>query len=190
MATWLGERVRDIVRNRRSRGRGQSMVDFALTLPLFMFMVAAAIEMGWAFNAFITVSGLSRDGARQGNNMTNSTICNLVSKEANRLTSTPLQVIVTRTVDTSSSSNQSIDTLAASSSCACQDGIVTGTSSGHLLQSTGVATERSIQVEVQYTHRQLLGMAIDPLPQTFLMDSVAKFPVAPYLTTFGVTSSC
>ncbi|GEM_PF-4289007 len=192
MATWLGKRLRDTMRNRRSRSRGQSMVDFALTLPMFMFMIAASIELGWAFNAFITVTSISRDGARQGISMTNATICNLVAKEGIRLTSTPMYVVITRTVDSGTTNNQSVDVLNASSSCACTDVpvLVSSTSSGHKLVSTGSATERSIQVEVQYNHHQLLGMAIDPLPQSFAMDSVSKFPVAPYYTSFTTTGSC
>lgn len=170
---------------RRGRTRGQSMVEFTLIFPLLMFMVAATIEMGWAYNAYITVTNSARDVSRSGLNLTNSQICNLVLSQTNRLTGTK-QVIITRTKDTSGTNNESVDTL--NNSCTCADSIVASTASGHLVRNGTV--ERALRVEVRYTHSLLLGMDIAPFDDTMVMHSTAKFPVAPYYTAWNTTGAC
>lgn len=161
------------------------MVEFTLIFPLLMFMVAATIEMGWAYNAYITVTNSARDVSRSGLNLTNAQICNLVLSQTNRLTGTK-QVIITRTKDTSGTNNESVDTL--NNSCTCADGVVASTSSGHLVRNGTV--ERALRVEVRYTHSLLLGMDIAPFDDTMVMTSNAKFPVAPYYTAWNTTGAC
>ncbi len=47
-----------------SRGHGQSMVEFALILPLFVLFIVGIFELGRAFFAFIAISNAAREGAR------------------------------------------------------------------------------------------------------------------------------
>jgi Flp pilus assembly protein TadG len=61
-------RSRRIVRA-RSRGqgmRGQSLVEFALVVPVFLLIVAGMIDFGLALNASITISNAAREGGRLG----------------------------------------------------------------------------------------------------------------------------
>jgi Flp pilus assembly protein TadG len=44
--------------------RGQSLVEFALILPLLLLLLMGIIEFGRIFNAYLVISNLSRDGAR------------------------------------------------------------------------------------------------------------------------------
>lgn len=47
-----------------SHGHGQSMVEFALILPLFVLFIVGIFELGRAFFAFISISNAAREGAR------------------------------------------------------------------------------------------------------------------------------
>ena len=50
----------------RRRGRGQSLVEFALVFPLFILLVMAVIEFAFAFNANLAIAFASRDAALVG----------------------------------------------------------------------------------------------------------------------------
>ncbi len=51
---------------RRRSERGQSLVEFALVLmPLFVILLAI-IQFGLIFNAYVTITNASREGARNG----------------------------------------------------------------------------------------------------------------------------
>lgn len=56
-----------IVRHsRRSGRRGQSLVEFALVLPLFLLMLAGIVDFGMGLATSITVTNAAREGARLG----------------------------------------------------------------------------------------------------------------------------
>lgn len=44
----------------------QSIVEFALVLPLLLFLVVGIIQFGLIFNAYITLTNAVREGAREG----------------------------------------------------------------------------------------------------------------------------
>ena len=45
--------------------KGQSLVEFALVLPLFLFLVFAIIYAGMLFHDYTTLSGIARSAARE-----------------------------------------------------------------------------------------------------------------------------
>jgi Flp pilus assembly protein TadG len=47
----------------RARARGQSLVEFSLVLPLFLTILLAIIEFGFAFNSVLAVNFASRNAA-------------------------------------------------------------------------------------------------------------------------------
>ncbi len=49
---------------RRGRRRGQSMVEFALVIPIFMLILAGILDFGFALYSRMTVINAARDGAR------------------------------------------------------------------------------------------------------------------------------
>lgn len=51
---------------RRQRDRGATLVEAALVFPILMLIVVGILELGMAFKDFLTVSYLSREGARIG----------------------------------------------------------------------------------------------------------------------------
>ncbi len=64
-----GARVEPGVGRRRRRRRGewgQSLVEFALVLPLFLVLLLGTIDFGWALRAYITATNAAREGARLG----------------------------------------------------------------------------------------------------------------------------
>ena len=42
------------------------MVEFALVIPIFLIIVMATIDFGWAFRSYITTTNAAREGARLG----------------------------------------------------------------------------------------------------------------------------
>jgi Flp pilus assembly protein TadG len=56
----LTGRGRSLFRKRK----GQSMVEFALILPLFVLFIIGIFELGRAFFAFIAITNAAREGAR------------------------------------------------------------------------------------------------------------------------------
>jgi Flp pilus assembly protein TadG len=49
-----------------NRGTGQSLVEFALILPLMVLIIAGLFDLGRAFFASITITNAAREGARYG----------------------------------------------------------------------------------------------------------------------------
>ncbi len=48
------------------RQRGQSVVELALVLPLFLVIVMATVDFGWALHSYIVITNAAREGAREG----------------------------------------------------------------------------------------------------------------------------
>jgi Flp pilus assembly protein TadG len=53
-------------KNLVTRMKGQSMVEFALVLPLLVLIIAGIFDLGRAFFALITITNAAREGARFG----------------------------------------------------------------------------------------------------------------------------
>ncbi len=50
----------------RSGARGQSMVEFALVVPMVLVLLCAVVDMGRAYSAWVTTTNAAREGARLG----------------------------------------------------------------------------------------------------------------------------
>jgi hypothetical protein len=72
---------------RRRNKRGQSLVEFAITLPILMFLVLGMVEMGWAINHNTTIVTATRQGARVGAELVNGS--NSCSNNTNAATVDP-----------------------------------------------------------------------------------------------------
>lgn len=46
--------------------RAQNLVELALVVPLFLVLIMATIDFGWAFRGYITATNSAREGARMG----------------------------------------------------------------------------------------------------------------------------
>lgn len=54
-------------KNKKAEGeRGQSLVEFALILPIFLLLVFAIVDFGMGLYSWITVTNAAREGARLG----------------------------------------------------------------------------------------------------------------------------
>jgi Flp pilus assembly protein TadG len=81
---------------RRAKGRGQSLVEFAIILPVFLLIAYGVIDFGLAFDASIGISNAAREGAREGATLPNTTAINdRVREVAGRLNNSNLSVNVT-----------------------------------------------------------------------------------------------
>jgi Flp pilus assembly protein TadG len=61
-----GRRARGNRRAGHARQRGQALVEFALVLPVFLLVVMAIVDFGWALRSYITITNSAREGARLG----------------------------------------------------------------------------------------------------------------------------
>src|SRR5437899_12563908 len=68
--------------------RGQALVEFAVALPILIFLVAGVLEMGRGYSYAVAVSDAARDGARYVAGKTASTngpglaaMCNLITAD-------------------------------------------------------------------------------------------------------------
>lgn len=52
--------------HRPAEQSGQSLVEFALLFPVLLLILLGAIDLGRAFNAYVTITNASREGARYG----------------------------------------------------------------------------------------------------------------------------
>ena len=51
---------------RRRRERGQSLVETAIVFPILLLLLAAVVDFGRAFDAYIVLTNAAREGARWG----------------------------------------------------------------------------------------------------------------------------
>jgi len=58
--------LRRIIRRTGRREGGQSLVEFALVLPIFLLVLFAIVDFGMGFHAWITITNSAREGARLG----------------------------------------------------------------------------------------------------------------------------
>lgn len=83
-------------RRRREKTRGQSLVEFALILPVFFLIMFGIVDFGLAFDAAIGISNAAREGARQGTTRpTAAAITARVRTVAGRLNDSRLTVTIT-----------------------------------------------------------------------------------------------
>jgi Flp pilus assembly protein TadG len=62
----VGDVLGIAIRKKNKSQRGQSLVEFALVLPIFLLLVFAIIDFGFGFHAWLTVTNSAREGARIG----------------------------------------------------------------------------------------------------------------------------
>jgi Flp pilus assembly protein TadG len=58
--------LKRITRRKAKEEGGQSLVEFALVLPIFLLVLFAIVDFGMGFHAWITVTNSAREGARLG----------------------------------------------------------------------------------------------------------------------------
>jgi hypothetical protein len=58
--------IRRITRRTGKGEGGQSLVEFAFVLPIFLLVLCAIIDFGMAFHGWITVTNSAREGGRVG----------------------------------------------------------------------------------------------------------------------------
>jgi len=81
---------------KRQRGRGQSLVEFALIVPAFMLIAFGIFDFGLAFDTSLTISNAAREGARAGvTSPTSAAITSRVRTVAGRLNDSNLTIAVT-----------------------------------------------------------------------------------------------
>jgi Flp pilus assembly protein TadG len=84
-----GDRTVPVLRRLRGKAGelGQSVVEMALVLPVFLLLFTGVVEVGDALNSYLTVVDVSRDGARLASKgmATDADIRNMAEVEMARL---------------------------------------------------------------------------------------------------------
>ena len=134
MASSRPAHSRPVDRNRKwARNRGQSLVEFAIILPVFLMIAFGTIDFGLAFDASIGVSNAAREGARLGATQpSTSAITARVQEVAGRLNNANLSVTVS---------------CKTSGGAACPGGVA------------GATTGGSIVVRVTYSYHLMTPIA-------------------------------
>ena len=84
----------------RRADTGQSLVEFALILPLFLFLVLAAVDFGWGLRAYIVETNAAREGARYwAINGSPSGGCSDISTVVNARATTLSSLTITEKID-------------------------------------------------------------------------------------------
>jgi hypothetical protein len=60
-----------VARRGRARQRGQSIVELAVIMPIFMLLLLGMLEFGMAFDHVLSISYATREGARAGSALVN-----------------------------------------------------------------------------------------------------------------------
>jgi hypothetical protein len=96
---------------RRRRERGQTVVEFALIVPVFTLILLGMLEFGFVFDHTLTIQYASREGARVGSAMANGggTLGCGTGQSPNASTVDPLVVAAVARVLTSPGSRVKID---------------------------------------------------------------------------------
>lgn len=78
-------------------GEGQSLVELALLLPLLVLIMAGALDLARVYDAYVSITNASREGARYGavNPTDNSGITTAVNRELSNTGITGVNVAVT-----------------------------------------------------------------------------------------------
>jgi len=63
--------------------QGQSIVEFALVLPLLLIIIVGVFDLGRAFFALITINNAAREGARYATLHLDETVANIQTVAAN-----------------------------------------------------------------------------------------------------------
>lgn len=80
--------------DRRKKTRGQALVEFAITLPILMLLIAGMLELGRGYSFGVATSDAARDAARYVAGKTSTTngpglasMCNMVTADLQAVTS-------------------------------------------------------------------------------------------------------
>ena len=92
----------------RRRERGQSLVELALILPVFLILTLAVVDFGMALRAYVTVTNAAREGARYAvvDCDSSSDITSIKSKVVDSSSGLLTAADVSLDADSSSSGNQ------------------------------------------------------------------------------------
>jgi PKD repeat protein len=81
--------IRRLAGRRASRSRGQAIVELALILPIFLILIASALDLGRLFYSQISVNDAAREAVLEASQRPTSfipnTACTSANKESNRI---------------------------------------------------------------------------------------------------------
>jgi Flp pilus assembly protein TadG len=126
------------------RRRGQSLLEFALVVPVLLVILLGIIEFGWYIKNQLTISNATREGARI------ASIGKTQSEIKDRIKNSAKPLVLT---DTNITLQQSTNNGSSYGAFPADDNTVTPA-------MNGVERPNLIKVQVQYTHRTLTNFPV------------------------------
>jgi TadE-like protein len=142
-----------MAKKRLRKERGQSLIEFALTAPMLIVLLLGLVEMGHAFNSYMTVVAAARDSARLGAQLgvtspsSLPTMRNLVVKETERLENAPIPTTPVTTSGSQSGNN-----------CGTSDPGVCIKWGNNAVSGSGQPIDKWVNVRVCYNHSMIVGI--------------------------------
>jgi TadE-like protein len=174
----------------RRRQSGQSVVEFALVVPVLLLIVIAVADFGRLYNAAVAVESAAREaadyGAFQADNWSSTTPANITTtlQEMQRRACTAAQGShlegYSGAADGSTCSNPSfscsLEWGSQSEACSTTDGVVDGNDCSAIATQPKTNAACTVHVHLDYDFRLILGLLPFPDNVTFGRDS--RFRVA------------
>jgi len=148
---------------------GQAALEMALTMPLVFVLIMGVLELGLAFNAYVTVAAAAREGARAGAiylyDSAYSQAANDQNRESGTGTGTPYTENIRDTVQAS------LGILKTSPS---NFNKATDVTISYTPQVDPINTRKGSIVTVQVTYRYAFLTQVLPTPSTITMQARAS----------------
>ena len=138
---------------RRDDARGQSLVEFALVVPVFLLVLLAIVQFGFIFNAQVTITNAAREGARA------ATIYVYDSNLANKATNDSA-----RNADALAAAKQSLGILDASQFPTIGTNFVVAYSLPTGVQDSDARTGEQVTVTITYRQDLIIPLIANLLP--------------------------
>lgn len=184
-------RLRATSTSRPRRGQsGQSVVEFALVIPVLLLIVVAVADFGRLYNAAVAVESAAREaadfGAFQADNWSSTTPANITTtlSEMERRACTAAKGShlegYSGTADGTTCTNPALSCNlewgGASESCASTDGVVGGNDCSAIATQPKSTEACTVHVHLDYDFRLILGVL--PFPDSVAFGRDSRFRIA------------
>jgi hypothetical protein len=174
-----------VFKSHTRRGRGQSVVEFALVLPVMLLLLVGIADLGRLYNSVVAVESAAREAADYGSFAASNwapvnvpvTIDEMRLRACTAVSGSHLQDYETtdpggNTTCTNPTFACALERNEASTDCATSGGITDG------VDCSDPATEPACTVRVRMTYRFRLLLAIPPFPESIELTRDSSFRIS------------
>ena len=181
----FGRSVTAQTRTRRSHERAQSVVEFAIVVPVLLLLLVGISDLGRLYTSVVAVESAAREAADYGAfdatywdpaNITTTTLPEMERRACTAAMGSHLQDYESPVTDGSTCTNPAmtctLERNGASTSCASSGGFTNG------VDCSEPVTEPPCTVHVRMTYTFHLLLAIPPFPETIAVTRDSHFRIS------------